>query len=230
MNNLVVETDDLLKFYKLGDVKLEVLKGIKMSVEQGEFISIMGPSGSGKSTLMNILGCLDHASGGKYTLDGVDITSLSEKKRAIIRNKKIGFVFQTFNLLPRNSALENVELPMLYGRVNKPREKALAALKKVGLEDRAHHLPSQMSGGERQRVAIARAIVTEPSLLFADEPTGNLDTKTGEEIMSIFENLNQQGVTIILVTHEKEVADYARRIIHIRDGLIESIETVIKEK
>jgi len=197
---------------------LPVLKNINFKIAPGEFIAVMGPSGSGKSTLMNLLGCLDLPTSGTYRLENTDVQTLSSNELAGIRNKRIGFVFQSFNLLPRASALENIELPLLYGGVKNPAKIAKEALSKVGLEHRAKHKPSELSGGECQRVSIARAIVNNPAIILADEPTGNLDSKTGEEIMTIFENLNRDGVTLILVTHEKVVADHARRIIHMRDG------------
>ncbi|MCH8207570.1 MAG: ABC transporter ATP-binding protein [Nitrospinae bacterium] len=214
----MIEVNNLCKTYSLGSLDLPVLKNINFKIAPGEFIAVMGPSGSGKSTLMNLLGCLDLPTSGTYRLENTDVQTLSSNELAGIRNKRIGFVFQSFNLLPRASALENIELPLLYGGVKNPAKIAKEALSKVGLEHRAKHKPSELSGGECQRVSIARAIVNTPAIILADEPTGNLDSKTGEEIMTIFENLNRDGVTLILVTHEKIVADHARRIIHMRDG------------
>jgi len=218
-----IELRAVTKTYRLGDLQVEALKGVDLSIRSGEFVAVMGPSGSGKSTLMNILGCLDRPTGGSYRLDGEEIGSLSRDGRAVIRRNKLGFVFQGFNLLPRLSAQENVELPMIYD--NTPaavrKQKAQAALASVGLADRGHHLPSQLSGGQQQRVAIARAIVNTPSLLLADEPTGNLDSATSDEILGIFQRLNdERGITLVLVTHEPDVALFARRIIRFRDGLL----------
>ncbi len=219
----VIRTEGLSKNYRLGEVEVEVLKGIDLEVREGEYVALMGPSGSGKSTLMNILGCLDVPSGGRYLLEGRDVGGLSEDELAEVRGRRIGFVFQTFNLLPRMSALENVELPLHYQR-RPARRAAREALEAVGLAHRADHRPSQMSGGERQRVAIARAIVTQPAILLADEPTGNLDSRTGKEILDIFDGLSRRGVTIVLVTHDRSVAERARRIVHFRDGRVERIE------
>ncbi len=203
-----------------GSIKLAALINVSFTIESGEFVAIMGASGSGKSTLMNLLGCLDLPTSGDYRLENTDVQSLSSDELAEIRNQRIGFVFQSFNLLPRASALENVELPLLYGRAANPAKIAAAALDKVGLGNRAKHKPSELSGGECQRVAIARAIVNKPALILADEPTGNLDTKTGEEILKIFAGLNQEGVTLVMVTHEKYIAQYANRTISMRDGQI----------
>lgn len=213
---------EVTKVYKMGDSLVNALAGVSLSVENGELTAIMGPSGSGKSTLMNILGCLDRPTAGSYQLDGQEVSSLSDDQLAITRNKKIGFVFQSFNLLPRMSAQQNVALPLIYAGVEKSirREMAAQALTLVGLGDRMHHKPNELSGGQRQRVAIARALVNSPTIIMADEPTGNLDSKAGDEIMATFVDLNRQGRTIILVTHEQEIAVYARRIIHVRDGLI----------
>ncbi len=225
----LIEVRNLKKSYPLGDINLNILKGINVNIENGEFVAIMGPSGSGKSTFMNILGCLDKPSSGKYILDGVDIGRLSPDKLAEIRNRKIGFVFQGFNLLPRTSSIENVELPMIYAGVPAEERQARAkkALEKVGLRERMHHQPSQLSGGQQQRVAIARAIVNEAPIIFADEPTGNLDTKMSIEIMKLFLKLNEEmGRTIILVTHEEDIARYSKRIIRIVDGEIHSDEIV----
>jgi len=219
----VISMKEITKVYKLGEVEVHALRGIDLKVESGEFVSIMGPSGSGKSTLMNLIGCLDTPTSGTYLLEGVNVNELSKTKLADIRNRKIGFVFQTYNLLPRTTALENAELPLIYdrtGRVKNPRKAAMEALDRVGLADRMHHLPSQLSGGEQQRVAIARALVNNPSLILADEPTGNLDSVSSLDVISVFQNLNREGITIILVTHERDIALYTRRIVKIRDGKI----------
>lgn len=221
----LIELKNIRKSYPLDGFDLEILKGINLQINQGEFVAIMGPSGSGKSTLMNILGCLDSPSSGEYLLDGKNVESLSSDELAQIRNEKIGFVFQGFNLLSRTSAIENVELPMVYGKVPSLNRKKRAeeALEKVGLKERMYHMPNQLSGGQQQRVAIARAIVNEAPIIFADEPTGNLDTKMSVEIMELFTQLNQNmGRTIILVTHEEDIAKYAKRIIKIVDGEIHS--------
>lgn len=216
----MIEVENLCKTYQLGNVEVSALKNATFSFDQGEFVAIMGPSGSGKSTLMNLLGCLDLPTSGTYRLDGTNIQGMTADQLAEVRNRRIGFVFQNFNLLPRASALENIELPLLYGRVPDSAKKAMTALDRVGLAERARHNPSELSGGERQRVAIARAIVNEPAIILADEPTGNLDSKTGKEIMNIFEQLNQDGVMVLLVTHEREIAQYARHILLMRDGKI----------
>jgi len=218
----MIETKDMIKVYSTGEISLTALKGISLNIKPGEFVSIMGPSGCGKSTLMNILGCLDRMTSGKYILNGRDISGLSDNELAEIRCREIGFVFQSFNLLPRMNILENVELPMVYAGIPRKerREKALAALDKVDLGNRIRHRPNEISGGQKQRVAIARAIVNNPSIILADEPTGNLDTKATREIMRIIQQLNNDGATIVLVTHEPDVAQYSKRIIHMLDGEI----------
>ena len=216
----IIIMKDVGKIYRNGKVEVEALKQVNLEITKGEFVSIMGPSGSGKSTLMNILGCLDKPTSGEYYLDGKPISQLDSRQLAYIRNKKIGFVFQNFNLLPRMSSLRNVEIPMIYAGIP-PRErriKAMEALKSVGLEDRWHHKPNELSGGQRQRVAIARALINSPKIILADEPTGNLDSKSGAEIMGIFTELHRNGATIVLVTHEDEIARYAQRIVFFRDG------------
>ena len=212
----------IVKTYRMGDVEVTALRGVSMTVERGDFVAIMGASGSGKSTLMNILGCLDIPSRGQFLIDGIDVRTLDEAALSHIRNRKIGFVFQSFNLLPRTTASVNVELPLLYANVSarERRGRATAALELVGLADRAHHFPSEMSGGQQQRVALARAIVTNPALVLADEPTGNLDTATSREVMLMFSELNRGGRTVILITHESDIAAYAKRIVRLRDGLI----------
>ncbi|MGC9035387.1 MAG: ABC transporter ATP-binding protein [Verrucomicrobiia bacterium] len=225
----LIHLENITKVYKLGEIDLQVLKGITMSIRPGELVALMGASGSGKSTLMNILGCLDRPTSGRYWLDGRDITDLSVNERARIRNKFIGFVFQSFNLLSRTNAMENVLMPLTYSHENIPekvmRERAIKLLEKVGLADRIYHFPSQLSGGQQQRVAIARALINNPKLLLADEPTGNLDSKTSLEILTMFQELNEkEGLTILLVTHDPNVARFARRIIHIKDGMIENGE------
>lgn len=218
----MIKLEGLTKIYKMGDVSVTALKDVSLSIEKEEFVAIMGPSGSGKSTLMNIIGCLDKPTKGKYVLDGVSIQGLNDDELAAIRNKKIGFVFQAFNLLPRTTALKNVELPMMYAGipVRERRKRAVELLEKVGLGDRIDHKPNELSGGQRQRVAIARALVNNPAIILADEPTGNLDTKSGEEIMDIFKNLNEEGVTIIIVTHEADIAQKAKRVVTFRDGMV----------
>jgi len=218
----VIRIDELVKVYQMGEVEVRALDGVSMSIAAGEFVAVMGPSGSGKSTFMNIVGCLDRPTSGRYALDGVDVSGLDRDARAEIRNEKIGFVFQSFNLLARTSALENVELPLIYSsdsRSAKGRtEKARECLRVVGLAGREDHQPSQLSGGQQQRVAIARALINEPKLMLADEPTGNLDTKTSEEVIGVFQSLNDQGKTVVLITHESDIAEYARRVVVFRDG------------
>jgi len=223
----LIETREITKVYRLGEIDFKALCSISLTIEKGEFISIMGPSGSGKSTFMNILGCLDKPTAGRYLLDGIEVGGLLRDERAEIRNRKIGFVFQGFNLLPRTSAIENVELPLLYNGLSpsERRERAMAALKKVGLAGREQHHPNQLSGGQQQRVAIARALVNDAPLVLADEPTGNLDTKTSAEIMELFVDLNKESnITVILITHEPDIAAYSRRVIRFLDGCIVSDE------
>jgi putative ABC transport system ATP-binding protein len=221
----VIEIRELTKVYSMGEVEVRALDGIDLIVDEGDFVAVMGPSGSGKSTLMNIVGCLDRPTAGVYKLDGVDVSSLNRDERAVIRNAKIGFVFQSFNLLARTSAVENVELPLLYGELGwsgaQRRKAAVDSLHRVGLAGREGNHPSQLSGGQQQRVAIARALVTNPAMLLADEPTGNLDSRTSEEIMAIFQELNDNGKTVVLITHEADIAQFAKRIVSVRDGRIQ---------
>jgi putative ABC transport system ATP-binding protein len=217
----MLELENVTKVYKAGQTEVPALRGISCRIESGEMVSIIGPSGSGKSTLMNIIGCLDKPTSGQYRLDGTEVSELNDNQLAEIRNKKIGFVFQSFNLLSRTTALSNVELPLIYAGASNRRQRALQVLDSVGLAHRVTHRPSELAGGEQQRVAIARALVTNPSLILADEPTGNLDTRTSQEIMAILEKLHQQGMTIVLVTHEPDIAAYTERTIKLRDGQIE---------
>jgi putative ABC transport system ATP-binding protein len=225
----VIRVEDVHKYYDLGETKVHALRGVNLEIAPGEFVAIMGASGSGKSTFMNLLGCLDKPSSGHYYLEGVDVAQLAKKELASIRNRKLGFVFQGFNLLARTTALENVELPTLYAHLPKEErlERAKRALEMVGLGERMEHFPSQLSGGQQQRVAIARALVNQPSILLADEPTGNLDSRTSVEIMQIFQDLNDQGLTVVLVTHEADIAHYAKRSIVFRDGKIRRDEAVV---
>jgi putative ABC transport system ATP-binding protein len=221
---VLIDIEDIKKYYKVGSVVVKALEGVSLQIYENEYVAIMGPSGSGKSTLMNILGCLDTPTSGKYVLNGTDVSKLEDDRLAEIRNKEIGFVFQTFNLLPRYSALENVMLPLIYAGIGKPDRLKMGeeALTKVSLTDRMEHKPNELSGGQRQRVAVARALVNDPSIILADEPTGNLDSKTSIDIMNLFEEIYDQGNTIIVVTHEEDIALHARRVIRLRDGIIES--------
>jgi putative ABC transport system ATP-binding protein len=230
MSDLLIRTEELRKDYPLGQQRVQALRGVSVEMRRGEFLAVMGPSGSGKSTFMNLLGCLDRPTSGRYFLDDADVSCFSTDDLAKTRNVKIGFVFQTFNLLPRTTAIQNVELPLRYSQAprNQRRQKAEAVLEAVGLKDRADHQPYQLSGGQQQRVAIARALVNDPVLILADEPTGALDTQTGAEILRLFQDLNHKGISIVLVTHEQEIARYAERILHFRDGKIINAEVVEK--
>ena len=224
----MIELEQITKVYQMGTVEVHALRGVSLQIDQGEFVSIMGPSGSGKSTLMNVLGCLDVPTEGSYRLHDQDVGRLNDRQLAAIRNQEIGFVFQQFNLLARTPALRQVELPLLYAGVGRGErhKRARAALETVGLADRASHKPDELSGGQQQRVAIARALVTRPSIILADEPTGNLDSRSGQEILAIFDQLNAQGITVIFVTHDREIAAHSRRVIRLRDGLIEKDESL----
>jgi putative ABC transport system ATP-binding protein len=229
MNN-IINIEHIAKIYQVGSEEVHALRDVSLTIDKHEYVAIMGPSGSGKSTLMNMLGCLDTPTSGKYEFKEVDVSNMSDNDLAKVRNREIGFVFQTFNLLPRSDSLHNVELPLIYAGVpsSERKERARQALVNVGLGDRIHHKPNELSGGQRQRVAVARALVTNPSIILADEPTGNLDSKTGEDIMTLFNEIYTQGNTIILVTHEEYIAEHAARIIRLRDGLIEKDELVVK--
>jgi putative ABC transport system ATP-binding protein len=230
LDEQIINVEGLHKFYQMGETRVHALRGLSIEIRRGDFVAIMGASGSGKSTFMNILGCLDKPSSGRYLLEGVDVAGLEKTELAKIRNRKIGFVFQGFNLLPRTTALENVELPTLYSKIEKAERdrRALEALQTVGLADRADHFPSQLSGGQQQRVAIARALVNRPSILLADEPTGNLDSHTSVEIMGVFQKLNDRGLTIVLVTHETDIANFAKRAVIFRDGSIRRDDVIAK--
>jgi putative ABC transport system ATP-binding protein len=227
----VIEIRDVTKVYRMGDVEVHALSGASLRVDPGEMVSIMGPSGSGKSTLMNVIGCLDQITSGQYLLDGIDVNNLSDDQLAVVRSRKIGFVFQSFNLLPRTTALQNVELPLVYAGGKNRRERAVAALQRVGLSERLHHRPNELSGGQQQRVAIARALINDPAIILADEPTGNLDSKSGAEIMAIFQELNErQGITVVFVTHEPDIAEHTRRIVRLMDGRIVEDAPVLHQR
>ena len=230
-NGAVIKITDLTRTYSMGKVQVLALRGLSLEIRRGEILAIIGPSGSGKSTLMNIIGCLDQPTSGSYLLEGVEVAKLSDDELAAIRNRRIGFVFQSFNLLPRVPAIEQVELPLIYGGIPHRRQRAMAALESVGLTERAKHKPAELSGGEQQRAAIARALVNEPSIILADEPTGNLDTRSSEEIMAILQRLNaEKGITIVMVTHEADIAAHTQRIVHIRDGRIYADDPVVNRK
>jgi putative ABC transport system ATP-binding protein len=228
LHNAIIELKEIKKHYQMGTQEVRALDGVSLTIKKNEYVAIMGPSGSGKSTMMNVIGCLDTPTSGDYILNGTNVSHLTDDELAVVRNREIGFVFQTFNLLPRSNCLANVELPLIYAGIKSSVRKEMAseALRRVGLGDRMDHKPNELSGGQRQRVAIARALVNTPSILLADEPTGNLDSKTGVEIMNLFEELYRQGNTIILVTHETDIASHARRVVQLKDGLIESDVTV----
>ncbi len=230
-NQPVIDIRDMRKVYRMGDVEVHALSGVSLTVMPGEMVAIMGPSGSGKSTLMNIIGCLDQPTSGTFFLDGADVSKLNDNQLAEIRNRKIGFVFQSFNLLSRTEALQNVELPLIYAGTRQRRQKAVAALESVGLGERLHHRPNELSGGQQQRVAIARALINDPAIILADEPTGNLDSKSGAEIMAIFQHLNEdRGITIVFVTHEPDIAEHTKRIVRIMDGQVESDNLVAHQR
>jgi putative ABC transport system ATP-binding protein len=228
---MLIELRDIYKIYQMGAVRVNALNGLTLSIDKGELTAVMGPSGSGKSTLMNIIGCLDQVTSGEYVLDGTSVLTLNDDQLAAIRNRKIGFVFQIYNLLPRTTALDNVEVPLIYAGAKNRRQRALESLKVVGLEDRIHHRPNELSGGEQQRVAIARALVNAPDIILADEPTGNLDTKTGLEIVGLFQRLSlERGITVVYVTHAPDIAEFTRRIIRLRDGVLLSDEPVKEQR
>ena len=227
----MIVMDNIVKTYKMGEVEVHALRGVSLAVDNGEMVAIMGPSGSGKSTLMNVIGCLDQPTSGSYRLDGREVSQLNDNQLAEIRNRRIGFVFQTFNLLPQATALANVELPLIYGGASNRRQKALEALAKVGLSDRIRHRPTELSGGEQQRVAIARALINNPAVILADEPTGNLDSRSSAEIVDIFEQLNRdEGITIVFVTHDQDIAHRTKRILHILDGEISRVEELVQNE